>query len=37
MHYDELITLCIKAIKKYNPKLEGPNSFIERFIKPVNI
>ena len=36
MQYDELITQCIKAVKSFNPKLEGPNSFIERFVKSVN-
>ena len=36
MHYDELITHCITAIKGFNPKIEGPNSFIERFVKSVN-
>ena len=36
MQYDELITQCIKALKEFNPKIEGPNSFIERFLKSVN-
>ena len=35
MQYDELITQCIKALKEFNPKIEGPNSFIERFLKSV--
>ena len=33
MQYDELI---IKALKGFNPKIEGPNSFIEKFVKSVN-
>ena len=36
MQYDQLIVQCIKALKEYNPKIEGPNSFIEKFVKPVN-
>ena len=36
MQYDELIIQCIKALKEFNPKIEGPNSFIERFLKSVN-
>ena len=35
MQYDELITACINALKGFNPKIEGPNSFIERFLKTV--
>ena len=35
MQYDELIAACIKALKEFNPKIEGPNSFIERFLKSV--
>jgi len=35
MQYDELIIQCIKALKEFNPKIEGPNSFIERFLKSV--
>ena len=35
MQYDELIAACIKALKEFNPKIEGPNSFIERFLKTV--
>ena len=35
MQYDELIIQCIKALKEFNPKIEGPNSFIERFLKYV--
>ena len=37
MQYDELISACIKALKEFNPKIEGPNSFIERFLKSVKI
>ena len=36
MQYDELITACINALKGFNPKIEGPNSFIEKFLKSVN-
>ena len=36
MQYDELIAQCIKALKGFNPKIEGPNSFIEKFLKSVN-
>ena len=32
MQYDELIEQCIKALKGFNPKIEGPNSFIEKFL-----
>lgn len=35
MQYDELIAQCIKALKEFNPKIEGPNSFIEKFVKKV--
>jgi hypothetical protein len=36
MHFDELISCCIDAIKKYNPVIEGPDSFIEKYLKKVN-
>ena len=36
MQYDELITQCIKALKEFNPKIEGPNSFIDKFLKKVS-
>ena len=36
MQYDELIIQWIKALKEFNTKIEGPNSFIERFLKSVN-
>ena len=36
MQYDELIAQSIKALKEYNPKIEGPNSFIEKFVKKVS-
>ena len=36
MQFDELIVQCIKALKEYNPKIEGPNSFIEKFVKKVS-
>ena len=37
MLFDELITQCIKALKEYNPKIEGPDSFIDRFLKGVKL
>lgn len=36
MFYDELIKACIDAINGYNPNIETPDSFIERFLKKVN-
>ena len=36
MQYDELIAQSIKALKEFNPKIEGPNSFIEKFVKKVS-
>ena len=36
MQYDELITQCIRALKEFNPKIEGPNSFIDKFLKKVS-
>ena len=35
MKYEELIFECIKALKKYNPDIEGPDSFIETFLYKV--
>jgi hypothetical protein len=35
MHYDELISQCIEAIKKYNPNIEGPDNFIDKYLKKV--
>ena len=37
MQFDELIKACINAIQGYNPKIETPDSFIERYLKKVNI
>lgn len=37
MHYDELIKVCIDALKQYDPRPEGPDSFIEKFYKKVKI
>jgi hypothetical protein len=37
MHYDELIRQCIESIKKYNPNIEGPDSFIDKYLKKVRI
>ena len=36
MFYDELIKACIDAINGYNPDIETPDSFVERFLKKVN-
>jgi hypothetical protein len=35
MHLDDLIESCIKAIKKFNPVIEGPDSFISKFMRKV--
>lgn len=35
MHFDELIQVCINALKEYDPRPEGPDSFIERYYKKV--
>lgn len=35
MRYDELIDACIQCIQKYNPNIEGPDSFAEKFLKKV--
>ena len=37
MFFDELIKACIKGISGYNPNIETPDSFIERFLKGVII
>ena len=37
MFYDELIKACIDAINGYNPNIETPDSFLERFLKKVSI
>lgn len=36
MFYDELIKACIDAINGYNPDIETPDSFVERFLQKVN-
>ena len=36
MFYDELLQACIDAINGYNPNIETPDSFLERFLKKVN-
>ena len=36
MFFDELIKACINAINGYNPKIETPDSFLERYLKKVN-
>ena len=35
MKYDQLIKTCIEAIKDYNDKIEGPDSYIDIYIKSV--
>ena len=35
MKYEELILEFIKELKKYNPDIEGPDSFIETFLYKV--
>jgi hypothetical protein len=37
MKYDDLIKACIKAISGYNPNIETPDSFVEKFLKSVNL
>ena len=37
MFYDELINACIKAISLFDEKIETPDSFIDRYLKKVNI
>ena len=37
MFFDELIQACINAILGYNPNIETPDSFVERFLKNVII
>lgn len=35
MKYEELILACIECIKKYNPSIEGPDSYAENYLKTV--
>lgn len=35
MKYDELIRTCTEALKGFNDKFEGPDSFLEKFLKSV--
>ncbi len=35
MKYEELILECINALQKYNPNIQGPDSFIEEFLYKV--
>jgi hypothetical protein len=37
MHNDDLIKACINAISGYNPNIETPDSFVEKFLKSVNL
>ena len=37
MLFNELIKACIKAISGFNPNIETPDSFVERFLKSVKI
>ena len=34
-YYDELIKACIKAISGYNPNIETPDSFVDKFLQNV--
>ena len=36
MRYDELIDACIKCIQNFNPKIEGPDSFADKYLKKVS-
>jgi hypothetical protein len=37
MKYEELILTSIECIQKFNPKIEGPDSHAETFLKNVSI
>ena len=37
MKYEELVLASIECIQKFNPNLEGPDSFAETFLKAVKI
>lgn len=37
MKYNELISASIECIKKYNPNTEGPDSFVETYLKNVKL
>ena len=33
MKYDELILSCISCIQEFNPNIEGPDCWAEKFLK----
>ena len=35
MKYEELILISIECIKKYNPSIEGPDSYVDSYLKSV--
>ncbi len=35
MKYEELIMTCVECIKKFNPSIEGPDSYADNFLKNV--
>jgi hypothetical protein len=35
MKYSELINACIDCMKGYNPNIEGPDSYADKFLKKV--
>ena len=35
MHFDELINQCIICLKTYNPSIEGPDSFVSKYLKKI--
>ena len=35
MHFDELINQCIICLKTYNPSIEGPDSFVTKYLKKI--
>ncbi len=36
MKYEELIKCCKEALQNFNEKIEGPDSFLENFLKTVS-
>ena len=35
MKYEELINCCKEALKGFNEKIEGPDSYLENYLKTV--
>ena len=33
MKYEELLKICIEGIQSFNDKIEGPDSFLDTFLK----